>query len=103
MPPIARRFAPWLFVGLLLAAAGWALSAGTLPPADFTFCNGTEIKTIDPATVTGIPEGRVVAAIYEPLCGRDPATLKPIPGVAERWEISPDLRTYTFHLRADAK
>jgi oligopeptide transport system substrate-binding protein len=103
MPPVVRRFAPWLFAGLLLSAAWWALSAGTLPPADFTFCNGTEIKTIDPATVTGIPEGRVVAAIYEPLCGRDPATLKPIPGVAERWEISPDLKTYTFHLRADAR
>src|SRR5690348_4897216 len=60
MTTVARRIVPWIFVGLLFGAAGWALSQGTLPPADFTFCNGTELKTIDPATVTGIPEGRVI-------------------------------------------
>jgi oligopeptide transport system substrate-binding protein len=103
MTTVARRIVPWIFVGLLFGAAGWALSQGTLPPADFTFCNGTELKTIDPATVTGIPEGRVIAAIYEPLFRRDPKSLTPIPGVAESWEKSDDLRTYTFQLRADAK
>src|SRR5687768_2164113 len=103
MPPIVRRFAPWVFVGLLLAAAGWALSAGTLPPADFTFCNGTEIKTIDPATVTGIPEGRVVDALFEGLCRRHPDDLHPIPGMARDWKVSSDGLTYTFYLREDAR
>ena len=32
----------------------------------------------------------------------DPKTLEPIPGVAEHWELSDDLLTYTFHLREDA-
>jgi oligopeptide transport system substrate-binding protein len=28
---------------------------------------------------------------------------KPVPGVAERWEISPDGKSWTFHLRPDTK
>lgn len=87
---------------LLIAAAGWTFSLDRLPPADLTFCNGTDIKTIDPATVTGMPEGRVVSALFEGLCRRDPDTLKPIPGIAKSWEISSDGKTYTFHLRRDA-
>jgi oligopeptide transport system substrate-binding protein len=42
-------------------------------------------------------------ALNEGLVGYDPQDLHPVPGVAERWEISPDGLTYTFHLRADAK
>ena len=30
-------------------------------------------------------------------------SLQAVPGVAERWEVSPDGKTYSFHLRADAK
>ena len=37
----------------LLTALVWAASFGTLPPADFTFCNGTEVQSVDPARVTG--------------------------------------------------
>ena len=36
----------------LLAALAWAMSFGTLPPADFTFHNGDEAETIDPARAT---------------------------------------------------
>lgn len=98
-----RTVFPYL-VGLAIAAAAvWAFSFSRLPPADFTFCNGTEVQTLDPALVTGQPEGRIVWALFEGLCTNDPKTLEPRPGVAERWEISPDGRTYTFHLRAEAR
>ncbi len=103
MPRFSRKLAPWVALALLVWATGWALSSSTLPPADLTFCNGTEIKTIDPAKVTGMPEGRVVSAIFEGLCLRDPVDLHPIPGVAERWEESPDKKQYTFYLRDNAK
>ncbi len=87
---------------LLAAATVWAISIKPLPPADFTFVNNTEIKSVDPALVTGQPEMRVIMGIFEGLVNWDPKTLEPIPGVAKSWEISPDLLTYTFHFRDNA-
>ncbi|HZZ72562.1 MAG TPA: peptide ABC transporter substrate-binding protein, partial [Pirellulales bacterium] len=99
----ARNLFPLFVLALLIAAMGWALSFGTLPPADFTFSNETEIKSVDPAVVTGVPDSRIVMSLFEGLVRWDPKTLDPIPGVAERWELSADKRVYTFHLRHDAK
>jgi oligopeptide transport system substrate-binding protein len=93
----------YLAAAFCLLALVWAVSFGTLPPADFTFSNGSEIKTVDPAIVTGQPEGRIVWALFEGLCAWDPKTLEAVPGVAERWEQSEDKRTYTFYLRDAAR
>lgn len=70
--------------------------------ADLVFVNGAEPETLDPAIITGQPEGRVVHALFEGLCAFD-ADGRAKPGVAERWDVSADGRTYTFHLREDAK
>lgn len=70
--------------------------------ADLVFINGAEPETIDPAIVTDQVSMRVASALFEGLC-RNNEEGKPEPGVAERWEESPDKKTYTFHLRADAK
>lgn len=64
---------------------------------------GSEVSDLDPQLVTGLAEQCVVSALFEGLVTEDPSDLHPVPGVAERWEISPDGLTYTFHLRADAK
>jgi oligopeptide transport system substrate-binding protein len=71
------------------------------PPADLVIINGTEPETLDPAIVTGQSEMRVVQGLFEGLTRRDPKTAGPIPGLAERWEVSPDKCTYTFHLRTN--
>lgn len=65
--------------------------------------NGTEPQELDPHIVTGVPENRIITAILEGLVLKDPKTLEPIPGVAEKWEISADGREYVFHLRANAR
>ena len=85
-------------------AAAWALTAcgGGGPRADLVFINGAEPETLDPAIITGQPEGRVVNALFEGLCAFDKHG-RPQPGVARSWDISPDGRTYTFHLREDAR
>ncbi len=70
--------------------------------ADLVFVNGAEPETLDPAIITGQPEGRVVNALFEGLCAYD-ENGQAVPGVAERWEVSADGKTYTFHLRSDAK
>jgi oligopeptide transport system substrate-binding protein len=65
--------------------------------------NTSEPSDLDPQIITGVPEMRIAQALMEGLVQYDPKDLHPIPGVAEKWEISSDRRTYTFHIRADAK
>ena len=103
MRRIGRLLFPWIAGVAILGSIGWALNRGQLPPADFTFINGTEVKSLDPAIVTGQPENRMINALFEGLTSWNAKTLKPEPGVAERWDVSEDLLTYTFHLRKDAK
>jgi oligopeptide transport system substrate-binding protein len=110
-----RSLVPWLFFIALSSATIWAVSFSGREPADFTFCNATEIKTVDPAIVTGQPEGRVIQAIFEGLSTWHPKTLEPLPAVAEnftydsksdRWTfdgLSEDGRVYTFNIRREAK
>lgn len=102
MQSAVRRAFPWAILLLLGSAVVWALSFGTLPPADYTFSNDTEIESVDPANVTGNPEGRIIRCLFEGLVNWHPKTLEPIPGVAERWEISSDGKTYTYFLRDNA-
>lgn len=64
--------------------------------------NGAEPQDLDPAIITGTPEYRLAQTFLEGLVSEDPQ-MNIIPGVAERWDISPDGLTYTFHFRADAK
>ena len=58
--------------------------------------------TLDPHRATDTVSGRVIVEIYGGLVGISP-DLKIIPDLAESWEVSPNGRTYTFHLRPDAK
>src|SRR5690606_4746285 len=69
----------------------------------FHMGNGAEPQGLDPHTVTGVPEHYIIQALFEGLVAKNPETLEPEPGVAERWDISEDGRTYTFHLRPDAR
>ncbi len=70
-------------------------------PADITILNGAEPETLDPALLTGQPEFRIVIGLFEGLMRLDPVTARPIPGLAGRFEISPDGCLYTFHLRTN--
>jgi oligopeptide transport system substrate-binding protein len=71
------------------------------PRADIVIVNGIEPETLDPALVLGIAEMRIVTSLFEGLTRPDPKTAEAIPGLAERWEMSPDGRTYTFHMRTN--
>lgn len=64
--------------------------------------NGTEPENLDPHVVTGVPEHHVINALTEGLVAEHPETLAAVPGTAERWEKSEDLKTWTFHLRTNA-
>lgn len=65
--------------------------------------NGTEPQDLDPQGVAGVPEHKLAMALFEGLATEDPKDLTPRPGLAERWEISPDGLVYTFHLRRNGQ
>jgi oligopeptide transport system substrate-binding protein len=65
--------------------------------------NGKEVQDLDPHVVNSVSSFNVISALLEGLVAEDPVDLHPVPGVAERWDVSEDLRTYTFHLRQNAR
>ncbi len=64
---------------------------------------GTEPKNLDPQTTSGMPEFYIQSAVFEGLTAQQPGDSRPVPGTAERWDISPDGTVYTFYIRPDAK
>ena len=65
--------------------------------------NGAEPQGLDPHVVTGVPENHIIRALFEGLAVKNPITLEPEPGVAERWDISEDGTVYTFYINPEAK
>ena len=71
------------------------------PRADLTILNGGEPESLDPAVIVAQVDMRIIQGLFEGLTRFDPKTARAIPGLAERWDISPDGKTYTFHLRTN--
>ncbi|MBX5484869.1 MAG: peptide ABC transporter substrate-binding protein [Myxococcaceae bacterium] len=69
------------------------------PGQTLFFNNGAEPQTIDPGLVWDSAGTNIVRELFEGLTRYDPRTLAPVPGMAERWEVSDDGLTWTFHLR----
>ena len=65
--------------------------------------NGSEPQTLDPHLLSATPSGNIGRALLEGLLNVHPETLAPQPGLAERWDISSDFKTYTFYLRPEAR
>lgn len=63
--------------------------------------NGTEVASIDPHKVEGVPESNVIRDLLEGLVIQD-GDGNVIPGVATSWETT-DNQTFIFHLRDTAK
>src|SRR4051812_8259105 len=55
-------------------------------------------RSLDPAVSTDVPTGRAVGYLFDGLTRFTPDA-KVEPSLAERWDVSPDGITYTFHLR----
>ena len=65
--------------------------------------NQNEPATLDPHLMDAATDMNIVVALFEGLTVSDEKTGKPLPGTAERWDISTDGLVYTFHLRPTAK
>jgi oligopeptide transport system substrate-binding protein len=64
--------------------------------------NGADPGTLDPHKSRGVPSSNIGRDLFEGLVNEAPNG-DLIPGVAESWDISEDGRTYTFHLRDNAR
>jgi len=87
-----------------LAVAGcWGDRVIGFDPAALSLdiANGGEPLSLDPHKVQGTWENDLVGQMFVGLTTED-AHADPIPGMAERWETSPDGLTWTFHLREAA-
>ncbi len=65
--------------------------------------NGSEPRDLDPCTASSNTEANILCALFEGLVDFAPDGRTIRPGAAERWDLSPDGRTYTFHLRPGLK
>jgi oligopeptide transport system substrate-binding protein len=100
---MGRIALPFVFVIGVVAAT--VLTDRKLPPADFTFINRGDVTTLDLQRMSWMQDLRVARMVFEGLVSHDVFTwgYDIAPAVAERWEVSEDQLTYTFHLREDAK
>jgi oligopeptide transport system substrate-binding protein len=68
------------------------------------FHAGSEPRTLDPQLNQGVPEGKILACLFEGLVIDDPSdNTKQLPGAAESWEHNSDLTLWTFHLRKNGR
>lgn len=94
---------PWLAAALLLFGAlpgGMPAMAETPKDALVMALQIDDIITLDPAEVFEFSGAEYIANVYDRLVAYEPPDFNEVTGgVAERWEIGDDGRTYTFYVR----
>ena len=75
---------------------------GAPAPQILRISQRNEPADLDPAKASLPDELFIIRALSEGLVAPSPDNAPPQPAAAERWEISPDECTYTFHLRRNA-
>src|SRR3954463_14853667 len=101
--PQSGKALPKLLCALILAGAvacssGSGGSSRTLVDSRDTY----DPRSLDPSLSTDVPTGRAVGYLFDGLTAFD-AAANVKPALAERWDVSPDGRVYTFHLRRGVK
>jgi peptide/nickel transport system substrate-binding protein len=60
-------------------------------------------QTFNPILITDAYSSEILGDVFESLIRINPVTTLPEPGLAEKWEISSDQKSITFHLRHDVR
>ena len=105
LAPVPRRVA--LILSVFLAAAGCArhetlVEAGNRDQV-LHFGNKDEPSDMDPEISTASSTNKLLGSLFQGLVVFSGDGKDILPGMADRWTISPDGLTYTFHIRDGAK
>ena len=60
-------------------------------------------RTFNPILITDATSSALTSDLFESLIRLNPVTTLPEAGIAEKWDIAPDSKAITFHLRHDVK
>ncbi|HIF9253353.1 ABC transporter substrate-binding protein [Photobacterium damselae subsp. damselae] len=98
----------WMSAGLAVSAGSFSVVAAQVPEGvkladsqELVRNNGSEVESLDPQKVSGVPESNIIRDLLEGLINQDDKG-NLVPGAASSWESS-DNKVWTFHLRQDAK
>jgi peptide/nickel transport system substrate-binding protein len=81
------------------SSSGSAAAAGR-QGGELIYALATKFDTLDPNITTFTVVGRMAFHLFDQLV-REPTPNTFIPGLAQKWEVSPTADQYTFHLRTD--
>ncbi len=93
---------PVAFIALLAGAFVWSGGSATRR-ADFAYIDRGDVFTLDLNQISYMQDFRMMYAIREGLYSPAPVTSEPIPAGATGYDLSPDKRVWTFHLRDNVK
>ncbi|GMA59954.1 ABC transporter substrate-binding protein [Alicyclobacillus fastidiosus] len=78
-------------------------STGAVSGGKIVIDEPDEISTLDPAIAYTLYDDEIVFQMYDQLVTYKPGTSTIAPDLATSWDISPDGKTYTFHLAKGVK
>ncbi|UCF91370.1 MAG: amidohydrolase family protein [Desulfobacterales bacterium] len=93
---------PWLMCLLLIVALG-GQADGADRRKTLVVVSVRETVTLDPQVSLDGQSPLVWRGVYEPLLGLKGDSLEIIPGLAEKWDVADDGKTYTFYLQKGVK
>jgi len=85
-----------ILIALISLSAG--CSAPAREPGVLQLRLSSDPTTLDPAFIVDVSGGAIAAKLFSGLVGFD-QDAKVVPDIAESYDISPDAKTYTFHIR----
>jgi dipeptide transport system substrate-binding protein len=85
------------------AAVALACSIGAAQAKTLVFCSEGSPENFNPMINTTGTTFDANRPIYNRLVQFKPGTSETVPGLAEKWDISPDGKSYTFHLRHNVR
>ena len=86
-----------------VAVLALGLAGGVQAKTTLVYCSEGSPENFNPQINTTGTSFDAAYPVFNRLVEFEPGTTKIIPALAEKWEVSDDGLTYTFHLRKDVK